>query len=216
MQRRKFMIGMGSLAAGGAAAMGTGAFSGVVSKRTASVEIAHDKNAYLGLHEIPSSPNESYVDYEGGHLRIRMDPSNPNKTGNGDPSAPNNGEGVNSDSYTWFNKLFKICNQGKQDVKVFLYKKGDNADHVVFYNGYRSGPCHGTKIETGTCQPIGMLTCTKGLEEDDSLLENLYIVALGTEENQVSTMDASAASSEMGVPSGTMANDEYVSDITFE
>lgn len=217
MERRKFMIGLGSAAAGSATLVGSGAFSGVVSKRTASVEIAHDRDAYLGLQEIPDSPNESYVDYEGGHLRIRMDPDNPNRTGNGEFGGPNNGLGVNSNSFTWFNDLFRISNQGKQDIQVFLFKCGDNPERVVFYESgdgddKRGGPCHGTTIGTGESVDIGMETFTKGLTEEDDLLDKLLIVALGTEEytdketaeNQLTGEDADEA----------VHNDNYADEMT--
>jgi len=49
MQRRNLLIGMGSLAAGGAAAMGTGAFTSAVIPRTADVSVANDSNAFIQL-----------------------------------------------------------------------------------------------------------------------------------------------------------------------
>lgn len=180
MERRKFMIGLGSAAAGSTALVGSSAFSGVISERTASVEIAHDRDAYLGLQEVPDSPNESYVDYERGHLRIRMNPDNPNRTGNGEAQGPNNGLGVNSDSFTWFNDLFRISNQGKQEIKVYLFKVGENPERVVFYES--GDACHGTTIGTGESVDVGMATYTHGLSDEDSLLDKLLIVALGTEE----------------------------------
>ncbi|WP_226481107.1 DUF1102 domain-containing protein [Natrinema amylolyticum] len=205
MERRKFLIGAGSTAIGASALVGTGAFSGVVSERTASVEIAHDRNAYLGLHEIPDSPNESYVDYDSlDHLRIQMDPDNPNDTGNGESTGPNQGVGVNSNSVTWFNDLFQICNQGKQEIGVYLFKVGDNADRVVFYNGDREGPCHGTTLGVGECTDIGMATATHGLSSDDDLLDNLLIVALGTKEYT----DKSTAREQINDDSA-VHNDEY-------
>lgn len=208
MERRKFLIGAGSTALGASAIVGSGAFSGVVSERTASVEIAHDERAYLGLQEIADSPNESYVDYDGGHLRIRMDPDNPTTTGNGESSGPNNGLGVNSDSVTWFNDLFRISNQGKQEIQVYLFKVGDNPKNVVFYNGDRDGPCHGVTIPTGESVDVGMMTCTLGLTQDDSLLDKLLLVALGTEEYT----DASTAEAQLD-EEDAVHNDEVIEDI---
>jgi hypothetical protein len=49
MERRKFVIGLGSLAAGGAAAMGTGAFTSAVVPREGDINVANDSNAFLQL-----------------------------------------------------------------------------------------------------------------------------------------------------------------------
>jgi len=55
MERRKFIIGVGSLAAGGAAALGTGAFGSADAGRQASVEVVGDSSAYLRMHEGPNN-----------------------------------------------------------------------------------------------------------------------------------------------------------------
>ncbi len=193
MKRRHFLYGTGAAAVGGSSIVGSGAFSGVVSKRTASVRVAHDSQAYLGLKRPKKSPNRSYVDYDDkGHLRIRMDPDNPTEDG---------GKGVNSDSFSWFNNLFKICNQGKQDVYLFLWKKGKYADRVVFYDD--QGPCWNRKLKLGDCVKIGMATYTHGIPTDTQLLDNVYIMALGAEEyNPTSTAEEEA-------PDDSIPNDEY-------
>lgn len=51
MQRRKFLAGIGSLAAGSAAAIGTGAFSSVRASRNVSANIASDDKALLALRD---------------------------------------------------------------------------------------------------------------------------------------------------------------------
>ena len=51
MERRKFLIGAGSLAAGGAAALGSGAFSSVEANRDVSANIASDDQALLALRD---------------------------------------------------------------------------------------------------------------------------------------------------------------------
>ena len=110
MERRKFLVGMGALTAGGTAALGTGAFSRVESQRMVSIQVAEDPDAFLGLEPIHdgSSPNsDNYVELDGkGHLTIDI-----SESGNG-------GYGVNSDSFTYFDDLFRICNQGKEGAMV--------------------------------------------------------------------------------------------------
>jgi hypothetical protein len=49
MQRRKFLIGLGSLAAGGAAATGSGAFSAMSASRESDINVTTDGNSLLAL-----------------------------------------------------------------------------------------------------------------------------------------------------------------------
>ena len=200
MERRKFVVGLGSVAAGGAAAMGSGAFTSVTSKRTASVQTVNDGEAYLGLKEIPKSPNESYVDYgDDGHLRIRMDGDNPTDGG---------GKGVNSDSKTVFKDLFKIVNQGKQKIHVFVFLIGPHAKRVgLFTDSYK--PCYGLKLGVGDSVNVGLLTSTHGLKADQQLLNNIYIAAIGEENPEDG--DYEGAAKEF-VPEDAVANNELPSE----
>jgi hypothetical protein len=80
MRRRKLLAGIGSLAAGGAALMGTGAFTQVSARRGVKVNLAGDTNALLGLKSSSSrNRNDEYVVYEGDNtLSIDISASNPN------------------------------------------------------------------------------------------------------------------------------------------
>ncbi|WP_299334674.1 hypothetical protein [Haloplanus sp.] len=49
MDRRKFLVGLGSLAAGGAAASGTGAFTAATMSRSANVAVVNDSNALVAM-----------------------------------------------------------------------------------------------------------------------------------------------------------------------
>ena len=51
MDRRKFVLGVGALAAGGAAAVGSGAFTSVEADRDVSVSVADDADALLALRD---------------------------------------------------------------------------------------------------------------------------------------------------------------------
>jgi hypothetical protein len=98
MDRRKFLIGAGSLAAGSAAAMGTGAFTQAEAARSVEVDVVTDENAYLRL--TPTSP---YAETRSGKLVIDF-----SENGMG-------GQGVNKDSDYLFNDVFGIQNQGTND-----------------------------------------------------------------------------------------------------
>ena len=49
MERRKFVLGLGSLAAGGAAATGSGAFSAMTADRVANISVVNDADGLIGI-----------------------------------------------------------------------------------------------------------------------------------------------------------------------
>ncbi|MCW8172349.1 hypothetical protein D8S78_06655 [Natrialba swarupiae] len=82
MDRRKFLYGIGGSAIGGSALIGSGAFSRIESQRRVKIEVAGDPDAYLGLDRCPTSPNNSYVDFDdSGHLAVEMSEDNPTEEG---------------------------------------------------------------------------------------------------------------------------------------
>ncbi|MFC7235740.1 hypothetical protein [Halosegnis marinus] len=118
MERRKFLIGAGSLAAGAAAATGTGAFTSVSANRTVSVNVTGDESALLGITANDAQSVGEYVGgTDGGQLTIDLDEDE-----NGDA------EGLNQDAVTTIGDpddyeteyVFKIENQGTQPVFIQL------------------------------------------------------------------------------------------------
>ena len=69
--RRKFIAGLGALATGSAAAMGTGAFSTMTAERTANINVTNDASGLIGLSakgEQASKENgELYIDTSAGN-----------------------------------------------------------------------------------------------------------------------------------------------------
>ena len=180
MERRKFLVGLGSASIGGSALLGSGAFSRVESHRDVTIQVAEDPDAYLGLSKC-NTPNGSYVEIdEKGHLAIRMDEENPTI---GDSPL---GSGVNSDSRSWFHRVFQICNQGKEDVCVWIedddswpwfdederrvefYLEDDDEQSII-------GEENAIKLELGQCVCIGIKTVTIGIgvDEWETLLQDL-------------------------------------------
>ena len=107
MKRRNFLVGVGGTAIGASALVGSGAFSRVESQRMVNIEVAHDRDAYLGMDVIEGSANsENYVGHEDGHLYIDI------------AAQGGYGDGVNSDSFTFFDDLFQLCNNGKADAII--------------------------------------------------------------------------------------------------
>ena len=114
MQRRKFVIGMGALAAGGAAAVGSGAFTSVDAERNLEIDVVNDNTALLAMSPT-EHPNADYLvddgsgdplddGYTGGTIGIGMDDVL--------------GEGVNNEAETYILDIFRLKNQGSQDVRV--------------------------------------------------------------------------------------------------
>lgn len=132
MQRRKFLIGMGALTAGSAAAMGTGAFSAVQAHRSVSVEVADDADAYLSLTE------ESHYAQVNGDGTLSLDFTSDNATAEG-------GQGVNQNATSMFIHVFSIHNQGTRTVGIQIDNDdlndalGDASNHMHFFVGEQGG-----------------------------------------------------------------------------
>lgn len=110
VQRRKFLVGMGSLAAGGAAVMGTGAISVTNFERNLSVNIASDENAYLSL-----VPNSDYAEINGNQLVLDF----------GENSE--GGKGLNENSDTEFRNVFRVENKGTNALRFQFFEGGDGS-----------------------------------------------------------------------------------------
>ena len=205
MERRNFLIGMGSTAAGASALIGSGAFSRVESQRNVTIQVARDDEAYLGMRTLETPNSNNYVDYdENGHLFVDI--------GDFDPDGTNyeyqTGSGVNSDSFTYFDGLFELCNQGKANATI-SYELPETSPHsdvgddwmapdedyddeqvVAFYyidddhddadDGGRVIVNEGDEVDLdlGECEEIGIRTVTKGIdaEEDAPLIDGDVVV----------------------------------------
>lgn len=170
MQRRKFVIGMGALASGTAAVIGTGAFTSVTAARDIDVEVADDASAYLRL-EGTGGANSHYVTDDGNGGTLTIDLSSDNATGKG-------GQGVNPDAVTEIDDLFAVENQGTQEVTVDIDKDGDNADAVTFEteNGNLED---GIDLDPGESATVSLEIDTEdsGLGDGDELLDSVIFNA---------------------------------------
>ena len=189
MQRRNFLIGVSSTAVGGSALLGTGAFSRVESHRNVRIEVADDSEAYLGLVPLDTLNSQNYVSTdENGHLYIQIDGEGDqqNIDGNDGPI----GEGVNSNSYTYFDGMFDLCNNGKADANieyslenatVLENSEPDEPTLAFYYIATEDDAAEtGTRVmvnedqsvplELGDCVTIGVRTCTKGINAADTPL----------------------------------------------
>jgi hypothetical protein len=113
MERRKFLLASGALAAGGAAGLGTGAFSSVEAERNVEVAVAGDSAAFLALE--PGEENGEYAEETDGTLELNFD-----------DDANVAGSGFNQNAETVIDDVFRIKNQGTQEVAVDLNIVDDN------------------------------------------------------------------------------------------
>jgi hypothetical protein len=108
MQRRKYLAAIGSLAAGGAAALGTGATPFMESNRDATIPVTNDNTALIALR--PDMESSVVRQRPDGELAIDM-------------TQPG-GEGVNVDSKYYLgdkdedDPAFKIVNQDNVDRDI--------------------------------------------------------------------------------------------------
>lgn len=113
MNRRKFVVGVGSLAAVGATAVGTGAFTSITAGRSINVEVAGDSSAYLALRKAagpsvdPGENSEAYVDVNNGEVAFDFSDSN---------GTVDLGDGFNKNAVTEVEDLLEVQNQGTQPV----------------------------------------------------------------------------------------------------
>ena len=120
MRRRKLLISIGALGAGGTAAFGTEAFTSVEAERSVDVKVASDENAFLAIEELSQSGNGAYVSTESDNtLTLNFDEN----------AKTQGGTGVNKDAVTTIDNLFDIINQGTQKRAVFI---DDESDDVTF------------------------------------------------------------------------------------
>ena len=71
MDRRKFLIGTGSLAVGGAAVLGSGAFTNATFERDVTIELEGDRDGVIGLHPVESDgPDDNRRTSDGDYARI--------------------------------------------------------------------------------------------------------------------------------------------------
>ncbi|WP_435065559.1 hypothetical protein [Halobaculum sp. EA56] len=118
MERRKFVVGLGSLAAGGAAAMSTGAVSSFEAERAITGRTVKDSEANLQFR--PGNQHGGKAEFanvgdSGGELELAL-------------KFPS----LNPDAFQAFDDVFKITNTGPEDLEVGIY---DAMEDVAFYFG---------------------------------------------------------------------------------
>jgi hypothetical protein len=113
MKRRKYLAGIGSIAAGGALAVSTSASIDVWANRTAEINVVRDGEAFLNL--APGEENGHFVDTGDGDISIDFSGAS--------------GAGFNQAARSTVDDLFRIENQ-TGDTQVVWIKDADENDAV--------------------------------------------------------------------------------------
>jgi len=149
LNRRKVLIGLGGIATGSGALMGSGAFSSVTAERSMEVGLADDANAYLAM--MPTDgPNAEYVSTDGGVLSLALDD-------------------VNREAKTEFDGLFEVLNQGTQAVGVYFDDGGNDAVTFRSDEGSVETADNAVTLEVGETMTVGLTVDTRGSESFSAL-----------------------------------------------
>jgi hypothetical protein len=140
------LAGLGSLAAGGAAVMGTGAFSqATLEDRAVNAAVVADEDSFAALLADDSglSNDEYAVGAGNGKLRLVF---------NGDSEVQTDlflseGQGLSKDSEYFFDSVFGVANKAEGQIgnnnnnyRVFIDWSGlDNPDRFQFYTTASGG-----------------------------------------------------------------------------
>lgn len=121
MNRRSILVGLGTIVAGGGAALGSGAFSQVQAERSAEIQTSGDAAAFLAIEAHPDRSDDS------------VDPNNPDNDTDGTPylsltadktlefyfdGSGTNAAGLNQEGLTKFDNLLQITNNGSTSIDL--------------------------------------------------------------------------------------------------
>ena len=136
---------MASLAAGGAATMGTGALSSVEAERNIRGRVVGDERAYLEINGFDTTENSYAIETSDNEMLLDFDQDpdytvfdSDDNTKDPDPTDPDTdlgndeAEGLNPDAISRFDDVFRIQNDGTEKLDVYIT---DNLDRVTFYEG---------------------------------------------------------------------------------
>ena len=199
MKRRKFVVGLGSLAAGGAAATGTGAVSQFESgDRTVEAETVGDASAFIalqpgdagdigntGLSDDGDTRHSNFAELENDKLVLDFGQATSARSGNTKSGNSLGGSGVNPDSTYWFDGVFDIRNlsnnsgSGVGEVQVWIR---EDIEGVTFYKG--SSPGNRTALSADNLEglspgqglDVGVRIVEENLANDD-ITDTFEVVA---------------------------------------
>jgi hypothetical protein len=185
MQRRKFIVGLGSLAAGSAAAVGTGAFETQDAVRSARAKVRNDNNGQIQL------------------VSLDDDYARPVGVGTNPRTISIKADLQNDDALTEYGPIFQIGNNGgvagdQEDYEVYIAvqsnsfdtNEGENGNRIVQFD-HSGGPLNRPNntrpgnppvLSPGETVDVSMTLDTRGLKNvslpgNGKLFKSITIVA---------------------------------------
>lgn len=116
MNRRQLLAGLGALAGGGGIITGTGAFTSVDADRQASVQVSGDVEAFMQI--FPSNQGTNLDSPNGTFATSTGTPGNQLTFDFNGGGAASGSVGVGTGSEYVFDDVFRVRNQGTQDMFV--------------------------------------------------------------------------------------------------
>lgn len=169
MQRRKFLLGAGSLAAAGAAATGTGAVNYFQADRSMNVSTASDSNAFIQLVSTSPYATES----SNGTLELNFN-----------QNSNVGGEGLNKNADSRIDGVFEIRNRGGSGMGFWIDDGGSSA--VEFFeekdSSYPTMESSGTAIPVGPGESVGVTIAF--LLRENSFSDVPNEITIGADESQ--------------------------------
>ena len=150
MQRRKFVVGMGSLAAGASAVMGTGALSESTMERGVGGQYAGDQSAYVKAIPCDNSGNGNYLSYNGSN-EMYLDFGNIVGEETNGTASEYRGNGVNRDSVNYFDGIFRIQHGNPDEDFEYFVTVTSTYDRLLFFT---SGQGNRTPLNSGSEVPL--------------------------------------------------------------
>jgi hypothetical protein len=174
-KRRKFIVGMGALASGSAAAVGTGAFNFANVERRANMQVApSDGDAFLALNDT----SDYAISGNNNTLQLAFD-----------EDADVTGSGINQSSDYSFTSVFSIRNQGSQPVGVWIEDSrqdgtGDavnwfaaDSESNTDFSTSMEGPGNTYQLDVGEVVYVNITIITTDMNNFDDLPDTVNVKA---------------------------------------
>lgn len=128
LNRRNTLIGLGTIVAGGGAALGTGAFSSVEADRSVTVQTAGDSDALLRLEPNNDYDGEIITGGDGDQLEINIFGED---SSGGDIATTEGASGVNQNAATTIEDLVDMTNQGTETINEISFSVSGGGDDIL-------------------------------------------------------------------------------------
>ncbi|QZA88496.1 hypothetical protein K0C01_12055 [Salinarchaeum sp. IM2453] len=182
MNRRNFILGLGASTAGAVVTIGSGAFTSVEADREVSVEVVDDTDAYLSPvplddnGEVPDDPSDN------DQLRVPGAQDEPYAQIDNDTGRLILTFGaLNSEATTRISQVFRVTNEGDDEVGLWFEVSGSSPDVVTFTdqdgNELNDGSENAVDLTVGESVDVDIEFDTSGVGPDDEIIDTITLNA---------------------------------------